>query len=132
MPLWIAGEVVFLAVAQDVVAALAPPEHMGSYFGLWGLSQGLAALLAPQLDTDFLIAMAIVGMSALFAASVRAPLTGIALIIEMTAVTTVTVPMLLAAGAAVVTAMLVKSPPVYDSLREAFLRSHPTTPPPPT
>lgn len=92
----------------------------------------LVQLLAPQLDTDFLIAMAIVGMSALFAASVRAPLTGIALIIEMTAVTTVTVPMLLAAGAAVVTAMLVKSPPVYDSLREAFLRSHPTTPPPPT
>lgn len=47
MPLWIAGEVVFLAVASDVVAALAPPERIGSYFGLWGLSQGLAALLAP-------------------------------------------------------------------------------------
>lgn len=47
MPLWIAGEVVFLAVAQDVVAALAPPQQVGSYFGLWGLSQGLAALLAP-------------------------------------------------------------------------------------
>jgi hypothetical protein len=47
MPLWIAGEVIFLAVAQDVVAALAPAQRIGSYFGLWGLSQGLAALLAP-------------------------------------------------------------------------------------
>ena len=51
MPLWIAGEVIFLAVAQDVVAALAPPQRVGSYFGLWGLSQGLAALLAPIVAT---------------------------------------------------------------------------------
>jgi dipeptide/tripeptide permease len=51
MPLWIAGEVVFLAVAQDVVASLAPPQRMASYFGLWGLSQGLAALLAPIVAT---------------------------------------------------------------------------------
>ncbi|WP_203906810.1 MFS transporter [Rhizocola hellebori] len=51
MPLWIAGEVVFLAVAQDFVAALAPPQRMASYFGLWGLAQGLAALLAPILAT---------------------------------------------------------------------------------
>ncbi|GAA1862078.1 ClC family H(+)/Cl(-) exchange transporter [Microbacterium koreense] len=76
----------------------------------------------PSLGTDFVIAMAIVGMSTLFAAVVRSPLTGVALIVEMTAITTVTVPMLVAAGAAVVTAMLVKSPPVYDSLREFMLQ----------
>lgn len=50
-----------------------------------------------------MIAIAVVGMSTLFAAGVRAPLTGIALIVEMTAIATVTVPMLLGAGAAVVT-----------------------------
>lgn len=82
-------------------------------------------LLAPTLDSDFVIAMAIVGMSTMFAAVVRSPLTGIVLIIEMTAITTVTVPMLLAAGAAVVTAMLVRSPPVYDSLRELMLQTAP-------
>jgi CIC family chloride channel protein len=89
---------------------------LGTIFGQF------VQLLAPGLGTDFIIAMAIVGMSTLFAAVVRAPLTGILLIIEMTAITTVTVPMLLAAGAAVVTAMLVKSPPVYDSLRTLELR----------
>lgn len=93
----------------------------------------LVQLFAPELGTDFVIAMAIVGMSTLFGAVVRSPLTGIVLIIEMTAITTVTVPMALAAGAAVVTAMLVKSPPVYDSLRDILLQSQPPaarTPPP--
>jgi MFS family permease len=56
MPLWIAGEVAYLAVAQEVVAALAPPHLHGSYFGLWGLSQGAAALIAP------LLATALIGM----------------------------------------------------------------------
>jgi MFS family permease len=49
MPLWIAGEVIFLAVAQDVVAAIAPPDRIATYIGCWGLSQGLAALIAPAL-----------------------------------------------------------------------------------
>lgn len=98
----------------------APLLALGALFGT-GFGQ-LTQLLAPQLGTDFIIAMAIVGMSTLFAAVVRAPLTGILLIVEMTAVTTVTVPMLIAAVGAVVTAMLVKSRPVYDSLRDLELR----------
>lgn len=102
----------------------APVLALGALFGT--VFAQLVQALAPGLDADFVIAMAIVGMSTLFAAVVRAPLTGILLIIEMTAITTVTVPMLLAAGAAVVTAMLVKSPPVYDSLRELMLRSRPS------
>ncbi len=98
----------------------APMLALGALAGT--LFGQLVQQLAPQLGTDFVIAMAIVGMSTLFASVVRSPLTGIALIIEMTAITTVTVPMLLAAGAAVVTAMLVKSPPVYDSLRAILLQ----------
>ncbi|MET0297823.1 MAG: ClC family H(+)/Cl(-) exchange transporter [Microbacterium sp.] len=99
----------------------APVLALGALFGT--IFAQLVEGLAPGLGADFATAVAIVGMSTLFAAVVRAPLTGIVLIIEMTAITTVTVPMLLAAGAAVVTAMLVKSPPVYDSLRELTLRS---------
>lgn len=98
----------------------APMLALGALTGT--LFAQLVGLLAPGLGTDFVIAMAIVGMSTLFAAVVRSPLTGIVLIIEMTAITTVTVPMLLAAGAAVLTATLVRSPPVYDSLRTILLR----------
>ncbi len=85
----------------------------------------LVQVVVPDLGDEVVVAMAIVGMSALFAAVVRAPLTGIALIVEMTAITTVTVPMLLAAGAAVVTAMALKPLPVYDSLRAMLVGSPP-------
>lgn len=94
----------------------APLLALGSLLGL--AFSALVAVVVPDLGPDFAASMIIVGMSTLFAAVVRAPLTGIALVIEMTAVTTATVPMLLAAGAAVATAALLRSPPVYDSLRE--------------
>ncbi len=62
-----------------------------------------------------------VGMAAFFAAVVRAPFTGVVLVIEMTAVTTLTVPMLAACFAATLTATLVGSAPIYDSLKERTL-----------
>ena len=62
--------------------------------------------------------MALVGMGAFFGASVRAPVTGMVLVIEMTATTSVAVPMMAATAAAVLAAYLVGSPPIYDSLRE--------------
>ncbi|TWE12857.1 ClC family H(+)/Cl(-) exchange transporter [Rudaeicoccus suwonensis] len=65
--------------------------------------------------------MAIVGMASFFAATVRAPLTGIVLVIEMTAITSVTVPMLAATGCAVLAAALVRSAPIYDTLRAQML-----------
>ncbi len=64
------------------------------------------------------VPMAIVGMAAFFAATVRAPVTGIVLVVEMTATTSVLVPMLAATAAAVLAAELLRSPPIYDSLRE--------------
>jgi len=73
--------------------------------------------LIPTLDLSPL-AFAIVGMSTFFAAVVRAPLTGIILIVEMTATTSQVIPMLLAAGAAMIAAKLLNGPPIYDSLRE--------------
>ncbi|MEV4417064.1 MFS transporter [Catellatospora sp. NPDC049609] len=46
-PLWVAGEVVFLAIAPAVVAGLAPSDMRGAYFGVWGATMGVAALAAP-------------------------------------------------------------------------------------
>ncbi len=63
------------------------------------------------------IALSVVGMSTFFAATVRAPFTGILLIVEMTATPSQLVPMLAAAGMAVAAATLVQGPPIYDSLR---------------
>ena len=48
---------------------------------------------------------------------VRAPVTGVVLIMEMTAQTSLVVPMVVAAAAAVVVATLLKGPPIYDTLR---------------
>lgn len=63
-------------------------------------------------------AFALVGMSTFFAAVVRSPLTGIILCVEMTATTSVLVPMLLAAGTAMVVCTILGSTPIYDVLRE--------------
>jgi chloride channel protein, CIC family len=64
------------------------------------------------------LTFAIIGMSTFFAAVVRAPFTGVVLIVEMTATTAVVLPMLLAAGAAVLVATLLRGPPIYDTLRD--------------
>ncbi|MCF8610504.1 ClC family H(+)/Cl(-) exchange transporter [Gordonia sp. HY285] len=91
---------------------------------LWGmLFAALTDVVLPGQQPSLTVAMAIVGMSALFGAVVRAPVTGVVLVMEMTATTTVTVPMLAATAAAVLVAQLVGSPPIYDSLRERMLAS---------
>jgi len=63
------------------------------------------------------VAFAIVGMSTFFAAVVRAPITGVILIIEMTATTALAIPMILAAAMAVLVATAMKGEPIYDTLR---------------
>ncbi|WP_424465860.1 ClC family H(+)/Cl(-) exchange transporter [Pseudoclavibacter helvolus] len=88
---------------------------------LWGaLFARLVDAVLPGHEVG--VAMAIVGMAAFFAATVRAPLTGVVLVVEMTTITSVAVPMLAAAGAAVLTATLVRSAPIYDTLRERMLQ----------
>ncbi len=85
---------------------------------LWGvLFVGVLNLMWPGSLAALTIPMALVGMAALFGAAVRAPLTGIVIVIEMTATTSVAVPMMAATAAAVLAAYLVGSPPIYDSLR---------------
>jgi CIC family chloride channel protein len=63
------------------------------------------------------IQFAVVGIAGLFAAVVRAPVTGIVLAAELTGGYTLLLPMLGAAFAATATASILNEPPIYDSLR---------------
>lgn len=61
-------------------------------------------------------ALAVVGMAAFFTAVVRAPLTGIVLVIEMTGSFTLLLPMLEACLVAMLVPTLLRTAPIYDSL----------------
>ncbi len=67
------------------------------------------------------VSFAIVGMAAFFTAVVRAPLTGIILVTEMTESSTLLLPMLAACFSAMATATMLGEPPIYDSLKARTL-----------
>ena len=69
--------------------------------------------ITPAPPTEF----AVVGMAALFAAVVQAPLTGIILAIELTGSFTLFLPMLGASFAAMMVPVLLRNPSIYESLR---------------
>ena len=94
-----------------------------------GLLLGMGAeFLVPALKTP-LAAFAAVGMGALFVAVVGAPVTGIALVVEMTGATTLFVPLLTACASALAVPALLGSRPIYDTLRDrdAARRERPLT-----
>ena len=68
-------------------------------------------------------AFAVVGMAAFFTGVVQAPVTGIVLVIEMTAGFTMLLPMLGACFAAILVPNLLGSAPIYDSLRQRATRT---------
>lgn len=87
-----------------------------------GLALGVAAAgIAPTLAGEPR-AWAVVGMAALFAGTVRAPLTGIVLMVEMTESYTLMLALLAASFAAQWVADRLGEPPIYDSLLERELR----------
>jgi CIC family chloride channel protein len=67
--------------------------------------------------------LAVVGMAAFFTGVVRAPITGITLVTEMTGSFTMLLPMLSACFAAMLVPTLLENAPIYDSLRESGLRA---------
>jgi CIC family chloride channel protein len=67
-------------------------------------------------------AFALVGMAAFFTGVVRAPVTGIVLVAEMTGNVTMLLPMLGACFTAMLLPALLRNPPIYDSLRGHTLR----------
>jgi CIC family chloride channel protein len=81
---------------------------------------GLLNLVSPTTFGSPIVYV-LVGMSALFAAVVRAPITGIALVVEMTAITNQFVPLMLATAAAMISATMTGTEPIYDTLRHRLL-----------
>ncbi|MFN8471125.1 MAG: H(+)/Cl(-) exchange transporter ClcA [Anaerolineae bacterium] len=101
----------------------APLLVLGAAFGF--LYAGVLQALMPGLGLQP-VGFAIVGMAAFFVGVVRAPLTGIALVVEMTATTSMLVPLLIAAFGAMLVATLLGGEPIYDTLRERMLRKDPS------
>lgn len=88
---------------------------------LWGvLFHAVAHGVVPGL-TERPAAFAVVGMAAFFAAVVQAPFTGIVLVVEITASTTLLGPLLAACSAVVLIVNVVQSTPIYDSLWKRVL-----------
>jgi len=94
---------------------LALGAQLGLFFGL------VCRLAFPDLDIQA-EGFAVVGMAAFFTGVVRAPLTGIVLVTEMTANVTMLLPMLVACFAAMLVPTLLRNAPIYESLREHMLR----------
>ena len=95
--------------------------QLGLFFGL------LCQLAFPGLHLQ-LEGFAVVGMAALFVAVVRAPLTGMLLVCEMTGNATMLLPMLGACFLAMLVPTLLGNAPIYDSLRELHLRRNKAAP----
>ncbi len=66
--------------------------------------------------------LGVIGMAAVFTAVVRAPITGIILVIEMTGSFTLFLPMLSACFAAMAVPARLGNEPIYESLRDRTLR----------
>jgi CIC family chloride channel protein len=96
----------------------APLLVIGAQAGL------LVALLGQPLfpaTAGYHTAFAVVGMAALFAAIVRAPLTGIVLLLEMTEQYSLMLPLLAACFTAYAVADLLRDRPIYEALLERDL-----------
>ena len=109
---WAHGAVSYAAGTPG--GLFAPMLALGAQFGLlFGL---LCSLAFPALDIEP-AAFAVVGMAGFFTGVVRAPLTGIVLVTEMTASVAALLSMLGACFAAMLVPTLLRDPPIYDSLR---------------
>jgi CIC family chloride channel protein len=97
----------------------APLLVLGAQSGL--LFGAACRLVFPELAIEP-HAFALVGMAAFFAGVVRAPVTGIVLVAEMTGNVTMLLPMLGACFVAMLLPSLLHNAPIYDSLRERTLR----------
>ena len=85
--------------------------QLGLLCGAWSAALFPSLAIPPQ-------AFAVVGMAAFFTGVVRAPMTGIVLIIEMTAAFNMLLPMLIACFAAMLVPTLLGDTPIYEALRD--------------
>ena len=99
----------------------APLLGMGA---LTGLAVGLIAHRAAPGVAPEPAAFAVAGMAAMFTAIVRAPLTGIVLIVEMTGSYSLMLPLLLSCFCAYAVAELLGELPIYETLLERDLKTN--------
>jgi len=99
---------------------------LGASFG--AIFSGVLNYFVPALGLSA-VACAVVGMAALFAACVRAPLTGIVIVVEMTGRVDLTPGLIAAALGAMIVAILFKNEPIYDSLKRRMLQQQMTQAP---
>lgn len=102
--------------------AIGTPGGLFAPLLLVGASVGVlfasgANLIMPVNDLLSPAAFALVGMAAFFTAVVRAPVTGILLICEMSGTVSLMIPLLVASVMAALVASLMRGEPIYDSLR---------------
>jgi chloride channel protein, CIC family len=109
----------FAYAAQTPGGLFAPLLVVGASIGC-ACGTALHALL-PSVLPDA-TALTIVGMAGFFAATVRAPVTGMALALELTAVSTLFVPMLATCSVAAAVPTLLGDAPIYDALRNRARR----------
>ncbi len=116
---WLLPASLLLTVASYAAGApggiFAPLLVIGALLGLVFHAGWLAALPALAAPMPMLVAS---GMTALFAASVRAPFTGAVLLVEMTGTTDLALPLLLSSLAAHGVAWALGGRPIYASLLE--------------
>ncbi|POF34641.1 H(+)/Cl(-) exchange transporter ClcA [Roseibium marinum] len=88
-----------------------------------GLAFGTAAAeIMPMMDDDFRAACAVAAMGGFFAASVRAPLVGVVLVMELTGAYALIMPVLVTCTTASLTAHHLGGRPIYEQLLERTLR----------
>lgn len=92
---------------------------------LLGSAEGTALSALGLLDAAYLPHMVILGMAALFASSVRSPITGTVLILEMTGDFNHLMVLALVSALAYVTAELLGGEPIYDALLKKSLAESP-------
>ncbi|MCX2723894.1 H(+)/Cl(-) exchange transporter ClcA [Roseibium salinum] len=87
-----------------------------------GLAFGVAAIELLPLEDDFRSACAVAAMGGFFAASVRAPLVGVVLVMELTGAYALIMPVLVTCTTASLTAHHLGGRPIYEQLLERTLR----------
>lgn len=96
-----------------------PTLALGTVFGVFiGM---ILQFLFPEYDIQ-LSACAVIGMSALFASTIRAPLTGITIVLEMTNSYLLLLPIILACATATLVAQFLKGQPLYTAILENTLK----------
>ena len=129
------GTILFVLIGRFVFSAVcfgsgAPGGIFFPLLVLGGFAGGLFAAIGVQffgLDTLYINNFIILGMAGYFAAIVRAPLTGIILIFEMTGTYSYLLSLSVVTIVAYIVATLLRSKPIYESLLERLLEKQGTT-----